>query len=833
MTNQPLRLPPIWVVGVLVLGVVLSLALFKMLRGWEQRELEDQAAGLVRKQVEKLEISMLRSIEVLYSVSSLYEAEGKVEPEQFKQFMAGALRRQPELQALSWNPLITEEQRSSAEAKMAAHFPDFAFREFDANGKLVVAQRREHYVPVYFIEPVDRNRAALGFDLNSQPERRKSLEKARDTGMPVTTGPIRLAQEKADQTGFLVLLPIYRDKDKTPNTVEERRAQLVGFADAAYRVADLVGGAFKELQEQGIAARLLDESPTGTLLYHTADEVKSNSGHMSAQSWLKVPGRRWAVVFAPTEEFLTAHVQYQSWLALSAGLAFTLLATAYLYGGWHRTREAALANVAMAEEVKVRQQAEAMAASANQAKSDFLASMSHEIRTPLNAILGYTQLMLRDGHLRAEQKDSINGISASGHHLLGLINEILDLSKIEAGRMELSPVDFDLVVLGQRLAATFQPLCAQKRIGFRLEMDATGPMRVRGDEGKLRQVLINLLGNAVKFTCSGEVYLHLKSKDQKTWLFEVIDTGLGIPAEEQSDVFKPFHQGSGARHQGGTGLGLAIARRQVELLGGRLELQSERGIGSRFFFEIPLDPATTASESPREVIRLAEGFRVCALVVDDRQENCEVMGGLLAMIGCEVLYATSGEEAVEIVKEQKPDIVFLDLILPGLNGADTARQIIAESGWTKVVAHTASALAKHRDEALAVGCVDFLPKPVHCDKMFECLKRHLGVEFEYASPLPENTSTGWQGERVTLPDELYSRLTVAAELHSTTALKAGLQDLRQLGPDAQKLAENIRHLMRSYDMDGILRLLVRAAAPAITNQNPTDYGLQSQQSNRA
>jgi CheY-like chemotaxis protein len=441
--------------------------------------------------------------------------------------------------------------------------------------------------------------------------------------------------------------------------------------------------------------------------------------------------------------------------------------------------------------------------------------MSHEIRTPLNAILGYTQLMQRDASLPPEQRDAVSGITSSGKHLLGLINEILDLSKIEAGRMELNPVDFDLTALASGLAATFRPLCAQKRIGFRLE---AGPgARVRGDEGKLRQVLINLVGNAVKFTSGGEVFLGIRPAADGRWLFEVVDTGFGIPEHERADIFKPFHQGSGAQHQGGTGLGLAIAQRQVQLLGGQLDLESERGVGSRFSFSIPLAPASgeLATVHPR-VGRLAAGRKVCTLVVDDNRENREVLGRMLASAGCEVCFAAHGTEALKQLRARKPAIVFLDVILAGANGLEIAREILndASLGSPKIVAHTASALARYREDAREVGCVDFLAKPFQCEQLYECLERHLGVEFEYATVTGETEATpDALSAPVPLPDQLFARLMVAAELHSTTALKACLQDLRAGGPETTRLAEEIRQLMRSYDMDGVQRLLSRMAVP--------------------
>jgi len=214
------------------------------------------------------------------------------------------------------------------------------------------------------------------------------------------------------------------------------------------------------------------------------------------------------------------------------------------------------------------------------------------------------------------------------------------------------------------------------------------------------------------------------------------------------------------------------------------------------------------------VLRLAAGFAVRALVVDDHGENRAVLGRMLAAVGCQVTYASDGQGARTAIGDTKPDIVFLDLLLPDVNGADLARMILAESGAgaPKLVAHTASTLAAHREAALAAGCVDCVLKPFECDHIYRGLERWLGVRFERAEAPGESVAV-LPLERLTLPDELYARLMVAAELHSTTALKCGLQELRQLGPEPSRLADQIRLLMRSYDMDGIQRLLAQVAHP--------------------
>jgi signal transduction histidine kinase/CheY-like chemotaxis protein len=822
VSNLRKRIPPAWIGVVLAGGVVLSLVLFFMIRGWEMRDLQAKARDLTRENVEKLHVELLRSMEVLHSISSFHAAQGKITREQFHDFVQQALIRQPEIQALSWNPCVADADRMRFEAEAAKGFPRYELRELDPAGEFIPAARRAEYVPVLFIEPIEGNVSALGYDLNSNARRLASIEKARDTGLPMATAPIRLAQEHDGKKGFLVLLPVY-EGENPPDNVSDRRKRLAGFSVAVFRVVTLVDDIFQKLKMQGIEVRVFDDSPAGELIY---DDVTPATGKPVARPEkimpLEMAGRRWVVAFTPTPRFIASQSHLQAWSVLAVGILFTILTSAYLYGGWRRTQQIAAANAALQEEVAVRQRAEAAAESANQAKSDFLASMSHEIRTPLNAILGYSQIMQRDRELTVEQKDAIGCISASGQHLLGLINEILDLSKIEAGRMELNPADFDLAALGQGLTATFQPLCAGKRIGFRVVFDGGGKKCVTGDEGKLRQVLINLLGNAVKFTNVGEVFFRCKNVAADLWSFEVIDTGLGIPEDERANIFKPFHQGTNSQHQGGTGLGLAIALRQVELMGGRLELESERGIGSRFFFQISLPPAA-ATEEPQLVPlmpqRLKPGRAVRVLVVDDRRENCDILGQMLASVGCAVSFAATGREALQAARETFPQIVFLDLLLPDRNGSVVAREMLSGAGGAdmKIVAHTASALAQYRDDARQAGCVDFIAKPIRAERVYECLRVHLGVEFEYADQLPAKEKfTGWNAGQLQLPDELYARMATAAELHSTTVLKTCLTELRQLGPGAEQLAEHIRHLMRSYDMDEILRLISRAAVPSVS-----------------
>lgn len=806
----------LWVGFVLAVGVGLSWLAFDAAQRKRVAETQRRAMEITHSRVEKLHVSILRSMEVLHSLSALHGIEGALDRGRFRAFVQPALERQPELQALSWNPVVPDARRGAFEALVReTGMARYVIHGQGELGEAVPASVGGEHVPVCWIEPFERNASVAGFDLNSDPARKQSLELARDTGMPVATAPIRLAQAQVDPAGFLVLLPVYRG-GRTPDAVEERRRELTGFYVAVFRITDLVSSTLGELAALGIDARLSDESPAGGAISGGMDLNGSSRGGEMRLAF-EVATRHWSLAFLPTAKFESMYSRIGPVLILLGGLLCAWLTTACLYRGWRRAYEVDQANRALMREVEERQRAESAAEAANRAKSEFLANMSHEIRTPLNAILGYSQILQRDARIEMEQRDAVAGIATSGHHLLGLLNEILDFSKIEAGRMELRVAPFHPGALARGLAVTFRPLCLQKHLGFHLEMTDGGGSWVMGDESKLRQVLINLCGNAVKFTASGTITLRVAHVRPGWWLFEVIDTGAGIHPEDRARIFEPFHQGKGARHPGGTGLGLAIARKQVELLGGALEVESTVGMGTRFWFEIPLEATERGELVVDAVRRLEKGARVSVLVVDDYEPSREALAGVLRSVGCEVHVAADGVGAIRTALVERPTLVLLDLLMPGLSTVETVKGLKSAAGeGLRIIAHTASNDASARETAGRSGCDALLWKPFRFEELFEWMHTLLGVRFEYqaslesmdAEPLPS-----LDGIRVEVPEELAARLSVAAELHSATALKSALGELRHLGTAGCLLAEHIRHRMRAYDMAGIQRILAAALAP--------------------
>jgi len=379
---------------------------------------------------------------------------------------------------------------------------------------------------------------------------------------------------------------------------------------------------------------------------------------------------------------------------------------------------------------------------ANRAKSTFLANMSHELRTPLNGILGYAQILLRDRSLSLHQREGVEVILRSGDYLLNLINDILDLSKIEAERIELYIQPFHLDIFIKSICELFTVRAEQKGIKFEFVPLSPLPVGVEGDEKRLRQIFINLLSNAVKFTPpEGRVTLRLAYHDSQ-FHFEIADTGLGIADHELDSIFQPFQQVGDQEYRAeGTGLGLAITKRLVELMDGDLSVSSQLNKGTVFSANLSL-PATELLEEPiAHCPQLAiigyQGTAKSILVMDDRAENRAVLHDLLKPLGFDVFEAADGEQGLQEALRLQPDMILTDLVMPKMHGLEAVRHLreIVAFKQIPIVAVSANVFEHHQAQSLAAGCNAFLPKPVHVDELFNLLQSLLKIEWVYDESL--------------------------------------------------------------------------------------------------
>ena len=385
-----------------------------------------------------------------------------------------------------------------------------------------------------------------------------------------------------------------------------------------------------------------------------------------------------------------------------------------------------------------------MAEKANQAKSEFLAKMTHELRTPLNAILGFAELIRRDPDTTDHQRGTLDIIHNSGEHLLSIINDVLEMSKIEAGGVEMMNEKFDFIQMLKSVHDMLEFKAGQKGLKLIFRKSGNLPRFIVSDKAKLRQVIINLLSNSLKFTETGSISLKVRSiaqeSDKAKIHFEVTDTGRGISEEELPKLFQKFVQTeTGKSSSEGTGLGLTISRSFVQYMGGDIRVTSEVGKGTTFHFHIAADVCESHEEAaapqaaPKQVVGLAEGEAARKiLIVDDQMVNRMLLVRLLKPIGFDLCEAENGRDALEKWAEFSPDLILMDQDMPEMNGMDATRAILERTDSPPViVALTAFAMEEARKEILEAGCMDFLSKPFKNDELFALLERHLGVTYRY------------------------------------------------------------------------------------------------------
>jgi len=719
----------VWSV-VLPMMVVFSLscALFFFIRGSMERDHANYFHQRINSFSNLVEDEVHHFEEVLFSLVQLHKAVRQIDKDTFQRYTESFLGQHKNLLAISWNPLIKGDELREQESVISSDLKNFFVKEKDSGGKFVPVRNREWHVPVTFIEPWSKNQGACGFDIASNPVRKKAILSAMESREAGATETIDLVQSSSSEKGLLMLYPVFENEEELPS----------GFYVCVFKVERLLSSLLPT--EFDVRTRYsLRENIDGV-----ERTVLSNSDGEELQPTvikrLLIGDRVWVLRAAPTLEDMASMRGWRSWLFMVIGMLFTSLFCVYLFVGSGR-RQAVKLEVdqrtsEMNLEIVKRRETESKlmveksnAEKATRAKSVFLANMSHEIRTPMNGILGSSMLLL-DSKLNEDQRENVDLIHKSTSSLLNVLNDILDFSKLEESKVVLSPHAMDTKEFFKNLEQLFSNQAEEKGLTLVLEYESSklAPY-IKADETRLRQILVNLISNGIKFTESGghvalRPYTQMR-EEQLIFGVMIEDTGIGMNEEQARRVFERFEQAEGdtSRRYGGTGLGMTICKSLSDLMGGSLRVESATGVGSVFYFEVPVEPCDGAE--PVQETDLSRNYEKTIILAEDSSTNRLIAGKLLKKMGLTVLEAKNGLEVLELV-EKDHALILMDIQMPDMDGLEATRRLM-ESGYDKpILALTANVSVEENERYRELGMKDVLAKPLEIKHLLDSLDHWLG-----------------------------------------------------------------------------------------------------------